>query len=146
MRRNKFEIFQGEKENTLEINSLRRINLISLVTSVRWDEIKEARFAFLRYRHASNYAMANGKEARNGEERRRERATATSVEEENRREGRLGWLGGRVARVAVVASLSAASQRRRCAICSQQEKPELIKARNYLRFEPFVLTGVSCPI
>lgn len=37
--------------------------------------------------------MANGKEARNGEER--ERATVPfPVEEENRREGRLGWKEG----------------------------------------------------
>jgi len=49
-----------------------------------------------------------------------------------------------VRRVAVAALL--ARRLPRCAIRSQREKPELIKAHNYLRFEPFVLTGVSCPI
>lgn len=51
---------------------------------------------------------------------------------------------GGVGRVAVAAPL--ARRLPRCAIRSQREKPELIKAHNYLRFEPFVLTGVSCPI
>lgn len=50
----------------------------------------------------------------------------------------------RVAAVAVCRAGSASLPR--CAIRSQREKPELIKAHNYLRFEPFVLTGVSCPI
>lgn len=62
------------------------------------------------------------------------------VERERGREG-----GGGVRRVAVAVPLLA-RRLPRCAIRSQREKPELIKAHNYLRFEPFVLTGVSCPI
>lgn len=96
--------------------------------------------------------MANGKEARNGEERgetaneQQSPPRRRKIDEKEGLAGLVGWKGCSGWRVAVVASVSAASQRRRCAICSQQEKPELIKARNYLRFEPFVLTGVSCPI
>lgn len=60
-----------------------------------------------------------------------------------RDDGTCGVVG--VRRVAVAAP-PLARRLPRCAIRSQREKPELIKAHNYLRFEPFVLTGVSCPI
>lgn len=101
--------------------------------------IREARFAFPHYCHASNYAPS--------------KATVRRLEMGQRVGGGGGVVDVRddgtgvaegVRRVAVAALL--ARRLPRCAIRSQREKPELIKAHNYLRFEPFVLTGVSCPI
>lgn len=95
--------------------------------------IRKARFAFPHYCHASNYASS--------------KATVRRVEIGQGVGGGCrdrGAGGARVRRVAVAALL--ARRLPRCAIRSQREKPELIKAHNYLRFEPFVLTGVSCPI
>lgn len=108
--------------------------------------IKETRLAFLRYCHASNYAMANRKESQ--EKHRGERATATRRGWKIDEKGGWVWKGCVGCRCLALPRrcLAEPSSSRRCAICSQQEKPELIKAHNYLRFEPFVLTGVSCPI
>lgn len=98
--------------------------------------IREARFAFPHYCHASNYAPSKATV------RRLEMGRREWVVVDVRDDG-TGIAEG-VRRVAVAALL--ARRLPRCAIRSQREKPELIKAHNYLRFEPFVLTGVSCPI